>query len=360
MRFEPLDRPVRVETLGFWNETIERWHGEGLPPEVADDLGALLYFGVDMQMPVNLEPDLQPGFFPLFDEEVIEEDERFTIKRDIKGAVVKVFTDASSGIPGLVEPPITDEANWEEIKWRLDPDSPGRLEPWTPLIEATKTEPIPLSVFICGLFGTHRHLLGFTGLMLAYRKQPRLLHKIARHWVDFWKGVVSRISDIRTPDLVSLWEDMAYRNGPMIGPAAFEEFMLPYYNELISFLQGDLGVPVIGVDTDGKMTPLIPLFIEAGVNLIYPFEVQAGMDVVKIRERWPRDFVIWGGIDKRALALDRRTIEEEVMRVVPPMLRKGGYVPALDHLVPPDVPLENWRYFLELVRETGERVCREG
>jgi uroporphyrinogen-III decarboxylase len=45
------------------------------------------------------------------------------------------------------------------------------------------------------------------------------------------------------------------------------------------------------------------------------------------------------------------------MRVVPPMLEKGGYIPAIDHAVPPDVPLENWRYFMDMVRELGESFC---
>ena len=113
-------------------------------------------------------------------------------------------------------------------------------------------------------------------------------------------------------------------------------------------------MPVIGVDTDGDLTKLIDKFVKAGVNMLWPFEVQAGMDVLEVRKRWPREFAIWGGIDKRALAIDRHAIRAEVMRVVPPMLEYGGYLPTLDHAVPPDVPLENWTYYLELVRAIGE------
>ena len=129
--------------------------------------------------------------------------------------------------------------------------------------------------------------------------------------------------------------------------------MLPYYKELIAFIKGDLEVPVIGVDSDGRVTKLIPAFVEAGVNFIWPFEVQAGMDVLEVRRQWPRQFVIMGGMDKRALYHDRDTIRSEVMRVVPSMLAAGGYIPAIDHAVPPEVSLDNWLYFLELVRETG-------
>ncbi len=113
-------------------------------------------------------------------------------------------------------------------------------------------------------------------------------------------------------------------------------------------------IPARAVDTDGDMNLLIPLFVDAGVNWLWPFEVQSGMDVVKVREEYPDEFMIWGGMDKRALALDKDAIRREVERVLPPMLEKGGYIPGIDHNVPPDVPLENFQFYLELVRKTGE------
>jgi uroporphyrinogen decarboxylase len=351
--FEPLDRPFRMETIGFWRETLARWQGEGLPPEAGDEMGAFIHFGVDLQLPVLLGAHEHPGFDPLFDETVIEQDERYIVKIDKSGARVKVLADGASTIPAFLEAPVKDEESWEEVKWRLDPETPGRLEPWMVIIETAKTVPFPLCVYISGLFGTHRHLLGFTPLMLAYRRQPQLLHAISRHWVAFWKGVLSRIAEVKSPDMVMLWEDMCYLNGPMIGPDTFEAFMLPYYKELIAFIKGDLEVPVIGVDSDGRITKLIPFFVAAGVNFLWPFEVQAGMDVLEVRRQWPRQFVIIGGMDKRALYHDRDTIRAEVLRVVPPMLAAGGYIPSIDHAVPPEVSLDNWLYFLELVRETG-------
>ncbi|MBN2025854.1 MAG: hypothetical protein JW854_03765 [Actinobacteria bacterium] len=351
--FEPLDRPFRMEAIGFWHETLARWHGEGLPPEVGDEMAAFMHFGVDLQLPVLLGAHLHPGFDPVYEEKVIEQDERHIVKIDVSGCKVRVLADGSSTIPAFLEAPVKDEADWEGVKWRLDPDTPGRLEPWMVLIETARSVPLPLCIYISGLFGTHRHLLGFTPLMLAYRMQPRLLHAISRHWVDFWKGVLGHIAETKTPDMVLLWEDMCYLNGPMIGPDAFEAFMLPYYRELIAYIEGVLEVPVVGVDSDGRVTKLIPAFVEAGVNFIWPFEVQAGMDVLEVRRQWPRQFVIFGGMDKRALYGDRRDIEAEVKRVVPAMLAAGGYIPAIDHAVPPEVSLDNWLFFLELVRETG-------
>jgi len=353
--FEPLDRPLRVETIGFWPETLERWHAEGLPPEINELVSAYLFHGFDPQLPVAMGADQHPGLDPVFDEEVLEQDERVLIKRDISGSTVKVLTDGTSTIPAWLDSPVKDAESWEAIKPRLDPGTPGRLEVARSLIEFDAERNWPLCVYFTGLFGTHRHLLGFNRLMIAYRRQPELLHEISRHWVKLWKGVLARLAEMRTPDMASLWEDMCYLNGPMIGPRVFEEFMSPYYEELIGFLKRDLGIPVTGLDTDGKCTELIPLFVKAGVNMLWPFEVQSGMDVLRVRADWPDQFAIWGGIDKRALACGREAIDEVVDRVVPPMLAAGGYIPAIDHCVPPDVPFADWWYFLDRVRGLGER-----
>ena len=157
-------------------------------------------------------------------------------------------------------------------------------------------------------------------------------------------------------DGIDFWEDMAYRNGPIIGPATFKEFMSPYYKRVIDCARS-LGIEVLAVDSDGDIDPLIPLFIEAGVNLMYPFEVQAGMDIREVRKKYGKKLVIQGGLDKRKLAVDFSAIREEVESKVPQLLREGGYIPSLDHNVPPDVSLENFEYYLGLVREIGEKVA---
>jgi uroporphyrinogen decarboxylase len=78
------------------------------------------------------------------------------------------------------------------------------------------------------------------------------------------------------------------------------------------------------------------------------------MGVLEVRRQWPHQFAIWGGIDKRELAKDKAAIEKEVMRVVPEMLKKRGYIPSLDHNVPPDVSFDNWNFYVDLVRSIGD------
>ena len=140
----------------------------------------------------------------------------------------------------------------------------------------------------------------------------------------------------------------------MISPAAFREFMLPYYRRLTGFF-GDHDIRTMIVDTDGDCMRLIPLFLEAGLTGVYPFEVQAGMDVLEVRKRFPT-LQILGGIDKRVLAegVSWDEIDRELERKLSILLPLGGYVPYADHLIPPNVPWRNFEHYRRRVRELTE------
>ena len=111
------------------------------------------------------------------------------------------------------------------------------------------------------------------------------------------------------------------------------------------------GIDVFSVDCDGNIDELIPIWLEAGINGMLPCEVAAGMDVVKMRKKYGRDIWIVGGIDKRALAQGRRAIDDEIYAKVPFMLENGGYIPSIDHEVPHDISLSNYRYYLEQLKK---------
>jgi uroporphyrinogen decarboxylase len=112
----------------------------------------------------------------------------------------------------------------------------------------------------------------------------------------------------------------------------------------------DHGVRVILVDTDGDCRQLIQPFLDGGVTGIYPFEVQAGMDVREIRKAFP-SLQILGGIDKKEIALGPERIDAELERRIPGMVNLGGYIPMADHQVPPDVSWQNYVYYRRRIAE---------
>jgi uroporphyrinogen-III decarboxylase len=277
--------------------------------------------------------------------------------RSSRRRFIKEFKDGQSSIPQFLGFPVKDMQTFEEIKWRLDPSTPGRLgDDWEQSAHIYTESELPVFMYTCGLFGMARHLLGFENLMLAYYDMPDLIHAMGEQWTALNTAMLEKICASAKIDAIDFWEDMAYRNGPIIGPDAFKEFMLPYYKRVTDCARS-LGVEILEVDSDGYVDPLIPLFIEGGVNVMYPFEVQAGMDVREARRKYGKQLVIQGGLDKRALAVNFEAIKEEVESKVPQLLREGGYIPSLDHNVPPDVPMKNFEYYLDLVRGMGEKIA---
>ncbi len=153
-------------------------------------------------------------------------------------------------------------------------------------------------------------------------------------------------------DVIHLWEDMCYKNGPLISPRMWEEFLGPNYRRIKAFAI-EHNIPVISVDTDGNPDRITPPMIRSGVNLLFPMEVAAGVDINAWREKYPA-LAFMGGIDKRKLALGPAAIDRELERIRP-AVEKGRYIPDLDHLVPDDVSWENYCYYVAaLKRQVGK------
>ena len=142
----------------------------------------------------------------------------------------------------------------------------------------------PFGQMMDGFFSLPRELLGVTNQLMMYYDDPELMKDITRHVTELWLAMLEKVVAAIDLDYVSIWEDMCFRNGPLISPRMFEEFCVPHYRRITGFLR-DHGVDVIWVDTDGDFRLLIPKFIEAGVTGSWPLEAQAGMDVVEVRKQ---------------------------------------------------------------------------
>lgn len=342
--------PPRWDCLGFWGATIERWRREGLP----DDQSPEQFFGMTPMptLPVNSGHTQNP-YWPPFDEQVLEETETTRVWRDAQGVVKRDRKDRPElSMSQFLEFPVKDRHDWEDLKFRLDPSSPARYPDWSKVHEQFDNRDCPVRLYITGAYGFPRNLMGEERLAYTYYDDPELVHDIQRTWTQFYLNLAERVCANFVPDYVYIWEDMAFKNGPLISPNLFREFMLPYYTDLVRQFRR-LGVPCVMVDSDGDNRPILDLFLDAGVDAFLPFEIASGMEPVEIRSQYPR-LVIIGGIDKRALSKDRSAIEREVMRKVPRLLEEGGYVPGLDHLCPPDVSFENYAYYTALIRSLTE------
>ena len=128
--------------------------------------------------------------------------------------------------------------------------------------------------------------------------------------------------------------------------------MLPRYRQITDFLHSH-GIDILHADSDGNIDELIPLWLEVGVNFPWPLEVAAGMDAVALRKKYGKDIILGGNIDKRVFIRGKEAIKQEVMSKVPYLVETGPYFPCLDHVIPADISLEGFRYYIDLLREIG-------
>jgi len=346
MHYQERDRCPWGE-MNYWPETLDRWQKEGMPADVYVNQ----FFGYDrLRVAVDVSFGLVPGFQP----EVLEETESYRIVRRDTGVIAKEFKGALSyHMPQWLRFPMQTRDDWEnEIKPRLNPGSPTRYpEYWQEDAAAYAHRSYPLTIRMGSVFGWLRNWMGFERALEAFYDDPEWVHEIMGYVVEFCCAVGQRALDDVDVDYILLWEDMAYKAGPMISPAMFREFMLEPYKKLTGFIR-ERGVDLIFVDSDGNAEPLIPLWLEGGVNGFYPIERAAGMDAVALRERYGRELRLIGGIDKRAMAAGPAAIDAELAHVAP-LLKEGGYIPWCDHFVPPDVSLRNYQYYVRRMKEAS-------
>ena len=336
MRFEPVDR-VPFWDYGYWKENIEVWKDEGLPSLVSH---IEEFFGIEEWTYAPVNTGMRPGF----DFQTIEEDERSRVVRDRSG-VVKRESKVGSSIPQFIEFPVKTRADWDEIRERFDPEAPGRYgDDWDETVRSLDAETRPVFLGIGGFFWQLRELCGLERLSMLFYDDPELILDIQEHMTRLKLRVLERALEQVKLDGAWLSEDMAYNQGPLLSPAMYRKFILPYYKRLTAFL-AHYGVDIVVVDSDGNVNQLVPLLIESGVTVAMPFEVRAGNDVREIRRKFPR-FGIIGGIDKMALLAGKAAIDAELEKMKE-LLPLGGFIPTVDHRVPPDVPYANYVYYLE-------------
>ena len=371
----PVDRFFRYE-LGAWPSTVRRWKTEGLPQNVSDEekLNAQFYVldevkktpgGQEISFNEYFQNDplyrlpVQSGYcdsplFPKYRTEILEEMDTTFIIRDSDGVIKKIFKENPDlSMPMFIEFPVKTPADWEKLKHEhMQIDRVEELLGDVPAMAKDlggEARNFPVFMTACGGFGHPRNLMGDENLCIAYYDEPEMIHDILKHWLAVNAEILSVVSKYIVPDNYLIWEDMSYRNGPLIGPDMVRTFMLPYYKDLIAHAKS-LGVKAVTVDTDGDCLSLLPVFMEAGVDVFLPFETQAGMDVVSIREQFGDVFGIVGGIDKRKLADGKEETKKEIDRICSYFLTSKRYIPCLDHTVPADVPYDNYLYYLECLR----------
>jgi len=346
-----------VPGAGFYQKefgyySLEKWQRE---EGLAEDANLDQLFGFDPQGRVELGGLgwCEAGFEPVFETKVLEDRGEYELVQDFAGRAVLCFKGRRSGfMPEYVDHPVKDQKTWEEnCLWRMDPDSPARqtaMDDYLPKAVEEAKQGMFVGQSVVGGYMYLRSLIGPEELLYMFYDDPDLIHACMQQWLKLADSVIARHQQVLPIDELFIGEDICYNHGPLISPDMMKEFLLPYYQQLLSNMrrrQLDPSRPLgFQVDTDGLCDPVIDLYRSLGMTHMSPFEVAAGCDVIRTGQEYP-DLRLSGGVDKRILAQGPEAIDRMIDRIFPIMQKRGGFMPTCDHGVPEEVSLKNYLHF---------------
>jgi len=353
MEFQSVDRVPNYE-LGLWGQTIEQWYQQGLPQDVLYHhwFEGEPYFHIDRRAFAPINTWMIPGF----QYQVIAEDERTITARHEDGVVTKALKIGTvrgtrMSMDQYISFPVTDRKSFQEIKKRYNPHSPIRYPFWwDEWVKIWKTRTYPLCLLTNGSFGLYSQLrrwVGTENISYLFYDDPAFVEEMIDFNTNFLLTLVEKALNEVEFDYFNFFEDFAGKGGPLISPQIFKKFFMPYYKKIVERFK-KAGIKHFWLDSDGNTEVLIPLLIESGITCHWPLEQAADMDPVRLRKKFGKNLAFSGGIDKRVLQQGKKEIERELYYKIPVLIESGGYIPTIDHTIPPDTPLENFRYYIEL------------
>ena len=352
MDYRPVDRAPNWE-LGVWGQTRDRWEAEGLDSRTYtwDWFTGEEVLGMDPKEFIRFYGE----FIPRFEEETLAEDERTVTFRDGLGRTRLALKEGEArgtrmSMDTYIDFPVKKLADWQALKPLLEMRAERyecywpvtRLEGWLrrshPLIFAPN----------CGTRGFYwfaRDLIGTENLSFAFFDQPDLVHDVMEFHANFLIEAARPVLEKTSVEYVVLNEDLSGKGGPLISPKAYKTFIYPRLRRVIDYYKSH-GVRYFAIDTDGNPEALVPLFMDAGVDILWPLERASDQDPVRLRKKFGRSLRLWGGVDKRVLAQDHAAIDAH-LEALRPVVEEGGYIPTIDHTIPPDVSLDNFLYYMK-------------
>ena len=338
------DRIPRAES--FWPETIPLWHTQGL------DVGADLrrQFDFDILSAGWVRHDARPGFI-----QILDESEEWQTRIDGNGAIFRYWRH-KSGTPEHVGFTVDTPDKWRELKKTLlSVPVEVRVDAYSALASMYRAQTEGRWFAWAGVecFEIAKEVIGHEQLCIAMAEDPEWALDIYETETD----VAIRALDYLERSGVKfdgawIYGDIAYNHGPFLSPRMYRQLVMPSHARQVAWFK-ERGLPVI-YHTDGDFRPLIPSFVEIGIDCFQPLEAKAGLNVRDLKHEWGDRVSLMGNIDIMVMITnDRDQIHEEVASKIPMAKKGGGYIYHSDHSVPPGVTWATYQYLMELVEEYG-------
>ena len=342
MHYLPFDRTVNME-FGYWDENYTQWDiftENGIKNE--NDANKFFAFEPPKVLGVNLW--LAPGF----ESKIVEVKENTVIKTNWEGILLEEPKDGHSSIPKYIRSSIETPDDWKKVKEEHFPRFDKSREPDYAYFDKTASDErdYPVGIDIGSMIGKIRDLLTVEGLTYAVYDYPEMVEDMVETVCTFTEDMLDKVLPKYHFDFASGWEDICCKNGPLVSMDFFKSVVYPCYKRIGDKLHKH-GVDIWYMDCDGDVRPLLPYFLDAGINCLFPYEVNSCLHPADLCREYGRDLRIMGGVDKIQMIAGKAEIKK-YLESIEPLVTRGGFIPFCDHRCPPDVTPENYLYYLDL------------
>ena len=342
MHYQPVDRCFNME-FGYWDENFKTWdvfvrHG------ITNNSDADRFFNFDRIEQVRGIT----GLHPLFEQIVVRETATTRIIRSGGGLLAEVPKDQHDTIPHFLESSIKTPDDWKQVKAeRFSMDHPARKVDVAALQRAhPANRDYPLGVWTGSMIGHVRNLLTFEGLCYAIYDYPEMVEDMVETHCRLIEQFLDQVLGNVEFDYACGWEDICFKNGPIVPVPFFCDVVLPRYVRIRQRLHRH-GITLWYTDCDGDVRPILPYLLEGGINCLFPFEVNGCAHPAELLQEYGRDLRIMGGVDKMSLGAGKEAIRK-YLESLTPLVERGGYIPFCDHRCPPNVSPADYLYYLDL------------
>ena len=371
LNYQPYDR-MPVVHFGFWDETLAKWADEGhITREEATewkdgnpvDAVVTAKLGFDF----NWYSCMMPNTFlmPEFERTTLEVLPDGSRKVLDKCGVVVLEKDGATGIPAEFDHMLKTRKDWEEhylprLQFNMERVDKASVRVNDKMIDfdgggldflRADTRDYPHGLHCGSLFGRIRDVVGVLGSTYIYAEDEGLFDEMIDVVGNLCYTCVKAVLDTGAKfDFAHFWEDICFKNGPLVNPFVFDEKVGPYYRRITELVNG-YGINIVSLDCDGLIDALIPAWFNNGVNTMFPIEVGTwGASIEPWRKQYGKELRGIGGTNKVVFSRDFAAVDAEVERLRR-LVDLGGYIPCPDHRIAPDGKWDNVRYYCDRMHQ---------
>ena len=345
MHYRSVDRCFNME-FGYWDDNFIQWDifkENG----ISNNSEADIFFSFDRIETIKGENFI----YPPFEKKVIQTRDNIQIIINEEGVLAEVPLEGKgNSIPHYIKPSIVTPDDWKRVKEeRFNIHHPERklnIEKIKSNIPGDEERDFPLGIDCGSMIGKTRDILTFEGLAYAIYDYPQMLEDMVETVCSLVEYSLEQLLPHFKFDFASGWEDICFKNGPIVTLDFFKNVVMPRYKRINEKLKAH-NIDIWYTDCDGDVRPLLPYFLEGGINCLFPFEVNSCTHPGQLLDQYEGRLRIMGGVDKMCLGEGPCAIKA-YLESLEKYVARGGFIPFCDHRCPPNVKTEDYLYYLDL------------